>query len=236
MPFASRECRWFLDEPLADAVEERFRRAGSWPQKAPIPGPEWPDGWRVDHYLLFPGREDLNLKSRGGSPDAATPTRLEFKGRTTDLGAHNFGPRAAGRVEHWVKWSCAGDEIPDSLRPLVDRAGSKAASDLVRVEKQRLLRRLRLDPAGADVEIPLNGSHADLDRGLQIELTRLRVDNHPAGWTLAFEAFPLDDALAADFDRSVARFLADFSSDLPLSPENSCGYPAWLARVREHAP
>lgn len=66
---------------------------------------------------------------------------MDVKGRTAELGPVQFGDAAIGNVERWIKWSFKEGAIPPPLGSLLE-AG---AGDLVRLDKNRILRRVRLD-------------------------------------------------------------------------------------------
>lgn len=219
MGLASHECRWFFSGSPGPEVETSFRAAGDWPGSE---SPEWPEDWREDTYLLIPGSTDMGIKWRIEKPgEGQQGGRLEFKGLTARMGLCDFGGGSVGFVERWMKWSYSRGTA-DFQRLLGDPASRR-----IRVEKKRILRKIRLDALGRDEEVPLKGTGSILDRGLQIELARVRVKGNEF-WTLGFEAFPDDSGLPEAFHRNVTGFLADFRAGAPLTAPNSMSYPGWL--------
>jgi hypothetical protein len=220
VPSSTLEVRWFFPGPLDESgpgMEVWFRtrpRYGGSGQPAPMRWDPAPPAWREDRYLLVPGNGDMGIKWREG--------RLEIKGRTSASGPQGLAPRMAGVCERWLKWSYAGETIEQRF---ADLFGAGTAPGLVTVEKRRLQRHLNFDPAGAVNEVPLNDRR---ERGFNIELAAIRIPGPPSyrHWSLAFEAFPSDQA-AELFAPVVASFLADCPA-LPLSADRSMSYPGWL--------
>ena len=172
-----------------------------------------PPAWRQDRYLLVPGSDDMGIKWREG--------RLEIKGRTSASGPQMLAPGIAGVRERWLKWSYAGEAIE---RRFSDLFANGTAQGVVTVEKRRLQRHLKFDPAGV-TEVRLGDRR---ERGINIELAEIRVPGAVCHlhWSLAFEAFPSDQV-----SKSVAQVVASFLADcpaLPLSAERSMSYPCWL--------
>lgn len=170
----------------------------------------------------------MGIKFRHERIDGDRHVRLEFKGRTSAMGVCDFGNGHAGCVERWVKWSYADSDVPGVMADLFDQS-----SNVVDIYKKRILRRLRLGTFREDVEVPLSGPEAAVDRGMHIELTRVRVGDPDArraahvGWTLGFEAFPHDAEMYDSFGRNVGVFLETFRGPI-LEAETSMSYPAWI--------
>lgn len=218
MGFASCECRWFFEGDVDDDVVDWFRERRPWKQSCD-PGPfEWLERARVDRYVMTPNNRDVGIKWRG-EPAGSEGEQLEIKGRVVSLGVQTLAPGVTGVVERWIKWACSGDVIQ--------------ASNLIDVEKRRILRRVRLDPRPTDIEVPVTGAGSYVDRGLQIELTKLSVAGAPH-WTLSFEGFPDSSDLREIFVRSVSVFLRELPDALTLSSEASFSYPEWLAQHQHH--
>ena len=165
MCFASCECRWFFEGDVDDEVVDWFRARRPWKRSYDLEPLEWPERARVDRYLWIPNNHDVGIKWRG-DPVGGESDRLEIKGRVASLGLHTLAPGVTGVVERWIKWACGGEAVQ--------------ASRVIDVEKRRILRKVRLDPETADIEVPVTGAGSHVERGLQIELTRLSV----AGVTL----------------------------------------------------
>lgn len=217
MRFASCECRWFFEGDVDDEVVVWFRERRPWERSCDLEPLEWPERARVDRYLWIPNNHDVGIKWRG-DPVEGEAERLEIKGRVASLGSHTLAPGVTGVVERWIKWACSGEAM--------------RASHLIDVEKRRILRKVRLDPEAADIEVPVTGAGFHVERGLQIELTRLSVAG-VTHWTLSFEGFPDSPDLREPFVRSVSLFLRKLPDALNLSSEVSFSYPEWLAR-RQH--
>jgi hypothetical protein len=158
----------------------------------------------------MPGCTELGVKWREGT--------LQVKGRVEDLGVRRFGDRHEGRVQRWIKWTCA--EVPAACRALFaegHRHGLAAAS----VHKTRALRMISLGSAGPQEVAPGNV----LERGVGFEMAELELDGERY-CSIAFEAFPDDAVTAAGFDAVVAGFLREFAGTLPV--DASMSYPDWL--------
>jgi hypothetical protein len=175
-----------------------------------------PPSWRQDRYLLIPGHDDMGIKWREG--------RLEIKGREASLGCRAFGPGIEGLCERWIKWSYASAAIEQRFLELF-----RGASGVVVVEKRRLQRCIRFEPAGDVVEV---GRDALRQRGVNLELAQIRLSGSriESHWSLAFEAFPGDQRMPEPFARVVAGFLQGCPA-LPLSAGHSMSYPRWLRDI-----
>ena len=227
MRFASHEVRWFFEGELNESGDEyRWFTRRDWLGKTPS-GVElkWP-GFesREDVYCVLVESGDLGLKWRSEELDkkGEKRTSLDIKGRTAELGSIQFGSNAVGRVERWVKWQYNNAAVPAAIGDAFDIGRHK--QDLVRIRKNRILRKVRLDAFGNDEEVT---TKAFIDRGLNIELTKLFVDERDAYWTLGFEAFPHDDELHGAFQRNVCLFLDAYSGP-NLDLERSKSYAEWL--------
>ena len=220
MAWSTLEVRWFFPGPLEESgsgmeawFRTRPRYCGSG-QPASIRWQPAPPAWRQDRYLLVPGSSDMGIKWR--------ERRLEIKGRTSASGAQMLAPGIAGVREGWLKWSYAGEAIE---RRFSDLFANGSAQRPVTVEKRRLQRHLKFDPAGVVTEVRLDDRR---EHGINIELAEIRVPGAVCHlhWSLGFEAFP-SDQVSESVAQVVARFLADCPA-LPLSAERSMSYPCWL--------
>jgi hypothetical protein len=217
MAYATLEVRWFFEGPLEETgpgVEAWFRArphpAGSGTPPPVAWAPE-PPSWRQDRYLVVPGCDDMGIKWREG--------RLEIKGRESALGHRVFAPRIEGACERWTKWSYASDRVTQRFSGLFQDEGA------VLVEKRRLQRLFRLADGVEAIEV---GPDQPRGRGINVELTRIRSSGGgETHWSLAFEAFPGDEHVAALFAPAVTRFLEGYPA-LPLSAKRSMSYPRWL--------
>jgi hypothetical protein len=221
VPWSTLEVRWFLPcapegsgSPLESWFRTRPRHGGGEPP--PLAWEPAPPSWRQDRYLMIPGHDDMGIKWR--------ERRLEIKGREASLGRRAFAPGIEGLCERWIKWSFGGDPIAHRLLELF-----RGAEGVVLVEKRRLQRCIRVEPAGGVVEV---GRDALRQRGVNAELTRIRLPGARIGshWSLAFEAFPADQQMAEPFAQVVAGFLEGCPA-LPLSAGRSMSYPRWLLEV-----
>jgi hypothetical protein len=214
--------RWFFEGDLEDGgrVESWFVRRdwlGVTPSQVEL---KWPGfDTREDRYCVLPKSDDLGLKWRSDERG----TSLDVKARTAELGPVQFGPNAVGQVERWIKWQYKNDAVPSALRGAFDARPD--AREIVSVKKNRILRKVRVDAFGKDEEV---AAGAIIDRGLNLELTQLRVAGSGAYWTLGFEAFPHDDDQHAAFRRIVSGFLSGYPGPA-LDLGKSKSYPGWLA-------
>jgi hypothetical protein len=169
-------------------------------------GPGEPEA-RTDEYARL-GRDDLGIKRRGGE-------QLDVKVRTDRPGVA-LPAGLEGHVEGWTKWS-----LPlDPTRP--------SELSWLPVEKLRWSRRYRVGNGEAE-PIP---SDELVPAGCTAELAFIRIGLVEA-WTFGLEAFNT----AGDAVGSLTAGAGAFICDSPLGPitfelEDSCGYPAWLGRLR----
>lgn len=217
----SYEGRWFFEGGVPAEVVRKFWsiRVGNFTAEGL--DESWPEQ-RLDHYLAF--SRDMGVKVRN-EPNKSP--KLEFKGLFSRLGPARFGPNAVGFAETWVKWSYQDDEVPEELNSAVSEAVRTQA-----VIKRRVMRKIRLDAFQHDEEIRTD---AFVDRGLQVELTRLELPGRGGRqhWTLSFEAFLMDANLVEDVQRNVGPFLAQMASlaSVDLSLDSSRSYPEWLLEL-----
>jgi len=221
MRLASHEVRWFIEGELDESGEVYawFTRR-NWLTETPSAVKlQWPGfDSREDLYCVFTQSGELGLKWRREQKG----TSLDIKGRTAELGPVQFRSNVAGKIERWIKWQHSNAAVPAAIRDAFDL--DRHTQNLVRIRKNRILRKVRLDAFGRDVEVTAEDK---IDRGLNIELTRLLVNERDKYWTLGFEAFPHDDDLHGAFQRNVRLFMKDYSgTDLDL--EKSKSYAEWL--------
>jgi hypothetical protein len=193
------EVRWFFAGPLEETgpgIEEWFRTRPRLDGSGTPPPLTWapaPPAWRQDRYLLVPDCNDMGIKWREG--------RLEIKGRASALGERRFAPGIEGVCERWIKWSYGGDRVAQRFSRLFQDGA------IVPVEKRRLQRLCRFVDAGEATEIAPDQPR---ERGLNVELARIRLPGRGAAhWSLAFEAFPDDEATAGRVAPTVVRILND---------------------------
>jgi hypothetical protein len=205
MPMNTCEMRWFLDGELPRETERWF---------ADVPGPAAAPPWREDRYLILPGVADMGIKQR--------ESKLEIKGRIAVLGIHAVAAEIEGVAERWCKWSYdAASSIGERFR------GWLRGPEAILVGKGRAQRHFLLEPGGPAQPT----AKRDLtQRGFSLELTRIRL---AAGdhWSLGIEAAPDDAAMLADLLSVLRDALQGFP--LPLPPERSMAYPAWLLKSGE---
>ena len=150
--------------------------------------------------------------------------QLQIKGLAASHGLQVFASRFQGYVENWVKWSFAG--MPEAYRGIFENDAFPGLAR-VPVQKERSVRKLRVDPLAAAVqEVPARNL---IDRGVNVELTNLVV-GEARYCSLGFEAFPDDSAMIADLTRVVEGFLATLRG-IRLEGSNSRSYPEWLELV-----
>jgi hypothetical protein len=231
MRLASHEVRWFFEDQLDESgdVYSWFIRS-DWLGKTPSNVKfKWPGfDSREDVYCVLAQSSDLGLKWREEEKDGKKKISVDIKGKTAELGSIQFGSNAVGKVERWVKWQYENAAVPKAIYDTfnIDKHGQ----DLVRIRKNRILRRVRLDAFGNDEEVT-----TFIDRGLNIELTQLLVDKNDAYWTLGFEAFPHDDDVHGAFQRNVCRFLKGYTGP-NLDLERSKSYAEWLMERAKKRP
>jgi hypothetical protein len=202
--FVSAEVRWFWQGAMPDPIDAWFRR-GAYP-----PGGGRP---RTDEYLRTPGQHDLGVKRRGGAAGVEVKGLVERRGSSTSP--------FAGRIQIWCKWT--SDVLTIDGQPRIA------------VHKTRWVR--KYDTAGSVVteveldatERPRHAAGRLLERGCQLELVTLRVDDMKEPWSsLGFEAFGALDTLEDSLRRTMAH-LSDAPS-VTLGAELS--YPEWLDTLR----
>ena len=202
--FVSAELRWFWKDAAPPPLDEWFR-GGAYP-----PGGGTP---RTDEYLADPGQRELGVKRRGGTGG------LEVKG-LLERRRPSAAP-FAGRIQIWCKWTSEVLTIDHLPR--------------VSLQKTRWIR--KYDTAGTGVseveldarERPRHAPERRLERGCQLELVSLRVDERDEAWSsLGFEAFGELDTLEDSLHRTVAHL----ASGAPrVTPGAELSYPEWLATL-----
>jgi hypothetical protein len=221
MMLSSHEVRWFF----RGAVDQH-KGLRKWAEfTSPIerdPGigaPEWKGrlNGKPDVYLIVPEHVDMGIKWREG--------QLQIKGLQCALGTHVFTGGRQGRVERWIKWSYEGEVIDQAFAGWFSEGGVTGPRG-IEVFKTRCLRKARLDPQSGKAKEVSPEEH--IERGCALEVSDLRVGTDSYS-SVAFEGFPDDSAMHADFNHFVNTFLNDLP-DIPMSAANSMGYPAWLMR------
>ena len=213
-PFATIETRWFFegDSSRHPALRRWFESCSPFPRPDDLPEPEWKGRAddEPDVYLLMPGCTDMGIKWREGT--------LQIKGRVDELGARDFGAGKRGRVQRWIKWTY--EEVPAAYRELFTANGRHGLRTAA-VRKTRALRMIGLE-SGAPGEV---SPGVVLRRGVGFEMTDLELAGRRS-CSIAFEAFPDDDAAMAGFSAVVAGFLEELAD--PLDVDASMSYPDWL--------
>jgi hypothetical protein len=197
----SAELRWFWKGALPDGLDAWFR-SGSF-----SPGVEAP---RSDEYVVDTRQTELGLKKRGVSRGVEIKGLIAVRGRAM--------PPFDGCVQIWGKWSSETLSIDHLPRRVV--------------HKSRWLRKYdssgpRLVEVGLDPEERSRHRMDRPDRGCQLELVAVRLDDDATTWwSLGFEAFGELDTV----EDSLRRTVADVG---PTAPRFARGlelsYPAWLA-------
>ena len=207
---SSHEVRWFLEGSIEQHPELR-----RWVETGAA-DPKWTGrlGGKPDVYLVVPGAADMGIKWREG--------QLQIKGLESAMGTQKFAGQHEGQVERWIKWSYEGKSIEDAFsRWFTDES---ATTRTVEVFKTRCLRKVRISPfSQTPIEVD---SQTQIDRGGALEVTDLRVGSN-AYTSVAFEAFPNDPGMHADFTVFVNAFLGKLTG-VELTASNSLSYPAWL--------
>lgn len=235
-PALTWEARWFFPgDPPAAVVRALFPDAGEKGNRdrdvdegAATGFGEAGDGWsvpRTDRYLVFSAEMGIKLRDE---PDR--PALLEFKGRLAPAEETRFGSAGVGLADRWAKWSLPAAGVPAELRAAVHH-GTRVCF----VTKTRLLTLLELGGQGEPRTV---APGVRVDRGVQLELSRIRVDrNGPPGsgsplaraWSLSFEAFPLTPELPGRVRPAVTPWLERAgAAGVTLDRDHSAAYPGWL--------
>jgi hypothetical protein len=222
MMLPSHEVRWFLNggidqnKALRAWVEScrPFERIGDFEDAA----------WKgrlngmPDVYVLVPGHADIGIKWR--------EDQLQIKGLQCLLGTHTFASGHQGYIERWIKWSYDGPAIKEAFGRWFS-SEPNAAPLTIDVFKTRYLRKARLDPqSGKAKEVEIK---EHIERGCALEVSDLRVGG-ASYCSVAFEAFPDDSAMHADFRFFVDSFL-NCLTDSELTLSKSMAYPQWLGSL-----
>jgi hypothetical protein len=219
MMLASQEVRWFFKEAIDQypALRSWVETTNPIEREASVAAPAWKGrlNGKPDVYLLVPGYADMGIKWREG--------QLQIKGLKSPLGTQLFNGRRQGRVERWIKWSYEGEPIQLAFAQWFRDVGG-AGPRVIEVFKTRCLRKARIDPQSGQAREVNADEH--IERGCALEVSDLRV-GADSYCSIAFEAFPDDSAMHADFTSFVNSFLENLP-DVALSESNSMGYPAWL--------
>ena len=122
-----------------------------------------------------------------------------FNNETADFASKaNAQLVATGQAEQWRKWS-----FPLAAGPSEVTSGSTAQSAWIAVNKQRLLRRYRLDESSRLVAVPT----VELPTlGCDLELTGIQI-GAAEWWTVGLEAFGPESALPAALKFAAAELL-----------------------------
>jgi hypothetical protein len=200
------ETRWFVEGDLPGKVEDWFRDLGD------TPASDWET--RDDIYLVVPHSHDIGIKTR------SITEAFEVKGRMRNLGEHRFKSGLSGTVDTWAKWS--HDEFGSEhwITTLAERYPGA-----VRVRKSRLKRYYQITGPSDFSQMPSSGP---MDRGGILEVAKLwRAGTQY--WSVAMEAFPVDQDLPKDMQQVTTTLLEHFPVD--LGPHLSMAYPEWLSAV-----
>jgi hypothetical protein len=200
--YLTLEVRWFYPGPLPGQIVAWLDKLGRLPAGQPP---------RKDHYLRLAAHPTLGIKLREGN--------IEVKMRLGEPRKVQPGPRAAGRLALWRKWSfpLAADTAP--LERLLVPGPAWLS-----VTKERRLQRYRLGGSLEPVPVPL-GTPAEL--GCEFELSGVQAGGE-TWWSACFEAFGPESGLERAL-LAVASPVLGPGWPLPLEVEHSLGYPAWLA-------
>lgn len=215
-PFTSREVRWFFDGAASEhpSIVHWFETHAPFTKASVCARPEWQGrlGGKPDVYLLLPGVDDIGIKWREGS--------LQVKGLVEETGTVRFCDRHEGRVQRWIKWSCAG--LPAEIHSIFG-PDARYRRNLVPVTKIRALRLFDLDEKEPS-EVPPG---VMLNHGIALDLTDMVIGD-ACCFSVAFEAFPDDLARAGQFNDTV-ECLLDGLSEVSLALDWSVSYPGWLS-------
>jgi hypothetical protein len=168
---------------------------------------------RTDAYLADPQQAELGLKLRGNK------TGVEVKGLVAVIAERCRDRPFVGPIEVWSKWKSEALCLTNAA--------------LILVNKRRFLR--KFDSAGPEVreialdaeELPINGERLP-EEGCNIEYTQISVEGSPPWITLAFEAFGVLDAVAANLRRTTA--ILSMRRPPAFVGGWRASYPTWLQR------
>jgi len=204
--FPTTEIRWFFP--------------GSWSAQLFAwlndTGHLFPEPVRTDWYLP-PTDPALGVKVRQG--------RVEAKRRAGTPMPVVFGPKTAGQIEKWVKWSFSGADTAAEIT--VDSPPGWTA-----VEKRRFT--CGFDPAARDSFVPATvgaiGSAA-----CRIELTAVRAKGQQ-WWTFGLEADGLQPDRAELIIPAALAALCHHDAAPSLPARSSFGYARWLLALADSSP
>ncbi len=201
----SAELRWFYRQHLPEEVRDWFCGAKLCKEE-PV---------RTDHYLVFPGSNEVGVKVRDGR-------KLEIKARTRMPEPFSLATGASvGRQDAWVKWTNEDSEVAGRLAAL--EGGSP---HWVPVAKKRWLRKFRIGQTSSVEETDPDATDEDRCRA---ELTEVNVRGSH-WWTLAFDSFGNGNRVA-ELEQVARHFLKILPRGLILTERDSMAYPEWLNRI-----
>ena len=201
--YLTLEVRWFYPGRLPGQLVAWLDRLGC------LPAGLSP---RKDHYLRLASPPTLGIKLREGN--------IEVKARLGEPREVQLGPRAAGRLAPWRKWSFP---LAPDITPLERLLVPGPA--WISVTKERRLQRYRLGSGPEPVAVPLE---APAELGCEFELSRAWAGGEE-WWSACFEAFGPESGLERALMTVAAQVLGP-GWPLPLEVEHSLSYPAWLER------
>ncbi|HEY9712585.1 MAG TPA: hypothetical protein V6C72_03900 [Chroococcales cyanobacterium] len=210
------EVRWFwTDVAVEQDLENWFNIL--WDGILPIGIGATP---RVDAYLVDLNQPRLSIKRRSVN-NSKSNNPAEFKGLVDPHFDSIESGIFAGTVELWSKWSASLDLSPHSA---------------VTVEKQRYMRRFRVDEEGGAIEYGLTdyerqtGELRPPTEGCNIEFTRVKIPMLDCkAVTFAFESFGSITKVAGSLKATVRVVESRTPPVVPAGMEAS--YPVWLNRI-----
>ncbi|HVN94946.1 MAG TPA: hypothetical protein VMT62_00805 [Syntrophorhabdaceae bacterium] len=169
-------------------------------------------------YLVLPDCTSTGIKLREG--------KLEVKALRGLPRVFALKGGIEGVAEEWVKWSVARGDWHERNSWLVD------SGTWLKVRKERFIRRYTYG-SGEFVEIS-GPKEALSNEGYNVEVTAIQADVKPADWvTIGFEAFGSATTMKEILSLALQRFFEELGQivGVPLTQEQSFGYPRWLSKV-----
>lgn len=198
MLYKSTEIRWFK-KSIDESIIKWFNKENINFQNVES---------RVDHYLILPGNETLNIKLREGN--------IEIKQRISQPAEVELNPALKGYLENWEKWSFH----IESGNTLLDVIPKNSENRWVEISKTRLGLKYVLNDGSNYILIPIS---ENVPSGCQIEYSRV-VLNQETWYSFNLEWFGNEST------EPVLRLMHDLMRNSRFVSEDSMSYAGFLNR------